>query len=45
MGLTYTEEGWCMSDEFDLEEYLNRAEYLMNVVKVIVLCVLSWHFV
>jgi hypothetical protein len=22
-----------------------QAEYLMNVVKVIVLCVLSWHFV
>lgn len=27
MGLTYTEEGWCMADEFDLEEYLNKAEY------------------
>jgi hypothetical protein len=23
----YTEEGWCMSDEFDLEEYLDKAEY------------------
>ena len=27
MGQTYLEEGWMMTDEFDLEDYLNKAEY------------------